>query len=61
MSSRAAQTTRDLTTEHLAIAKKETFNHLTAWVIGGFSEIDLRLRGPSPSARLGMTNLLGHP
>ena len=59
VSSRAAQTARDLTTKQAAIAKGETFNHSTAWAIRGLPEIDLRLRGPSSSARLGMTELAG--
>jgi hypothetical protein len=58
VSSRAAQTARDLTTKFGA---SENGRRSTAQPGGAFArnkEIDLSLRGPSPSARLGMTDIV---
>ena len=53
MSSRAAQTARDLSIAISAAAKHQAFDDVLARC---FAEAIERLRGPSPSPRLGMTS-----
>ena len=56
VSSRAAQTARDLTTKFCASENGRRSTAQRAFARN--KEIDLSLRGPSPSARLGMTDIV---
>ena len=57
VSSRATQTARDLTTELGANANGRHSTTPLRRIAAGNEKIDRSLRGPSPSARLGMTGI----
>jgi hypothetical protein len=57
LSSRGAQTPRDLATEFGANANGKRSTTPLRRIAAGSEEIDQSVRGPSPSARLGMTRI----